>query len=226
VIRTRHAVEPAVSLGQLLPCPSLPGLPEWVDRQDREIEPPKEQPSGVRGIRDEADGSVILKVLPPSIEPEPRKILIGDTALTPYTKLDVVDVPVSIVRSEEREFWKIRREENDLLQTELQSIANLRRIWTRELLTLRRCELDREFILGGWRQPIDEPHQPEQNEFHPSADFQPGTSEVPHIPAEVLPAESAAHLAKERQLEPAQQAPHLIGPKLKVQFDLQPLPRA
>jgi hypothetical protein len=162
----------------------------------------------------------------PSFEPDVRKIVIADMALTPNSNLDVRGRPEAhLDRATRQHVWQIGRAECSLPRMELQSTIVSRRIWTRELLTLRRCVLERQTAFESKVELMNEPQVPEESGLVLNRDYQPATATLPRLAAETLPVAPIAELERIRPLpEDGYQPPHMIGPRFKLQFDLLPSP--
>jgi hypothetical protein len=158
-------------------------------------------------------------VAPLYFQPEPRKLVIGDAVLTPNANLDMRRFRVQIRGAAIQRTWQINRMEFKLPQMELESIANPRRIWTRELLTMPRCELGRQSLLDKRAMPSDRQVR-EEPCLMPRTDFQPSAARLPRLETEFLPMAAAVYVEQIRMPEDGYRSPNLIGPRVKVRFDL------
>ncbi len=225
VVRAGHALEGAVPLGQLLSEPSCVPVPEWVDEDERPLEMPQEHAASIDGIHRRIGGAGVVKALRPTVVPDSRELVLRDAVFAPFTNVDVINGPVNVIRAAAGSVWHIGYIEHERPETELQSAASLRRIWTRELLTLRRCELGHEAISWKLARLLNEPPQFESMELTSSTDFQPQMAQLWHLDAKTLPSASAVRGEDIRPPVAASiPATRLIGPKLRVEYDLEPLP--
>lgn len=217
-----HGIDMLVPLGRLLTERSV-AVADLV-LEEREVALLScGRPARVHGVRSPNGSSSIFKMVRLPFQPETCRIVIAD--LTPNVNLDLKYPQVQIEGASVQRIWAIGCLKRNLPQMGLESPATPRRIWNRELLTLRRCELEhRNSLESREMQTKRQAHQ--EPALLPGIDFQAGSALLSRLPAESLPAAGAVRLDQIRRVEKVCEVPRLIGPRVKLQFDLHPLGHA
>jgi hypothetical protein len=218
-----HNVEAAVPLGRLSAPGPVAVAAELVTERDRALAQPCPRAARNDGVLRQPGSSRVFTLVRPSFEPDVRRIVVADVALTPNSNIAVRGVQAHLDRASRQHVWQIGRTECSLPQMELQSTIVSRRIWTRELLTLGRCELERQTAFESKVALMNERQGHEESNLVRDRDYQPIAATLPRLAAQSLPSAPVADLEQIRPLpQDGYQAPHMIGPRLKLQFDILP----
>ena len=214
-----HGLDAVIPLGRLMAeRPAV--VAELVSREERElVEMQCQRLASIDGVRFRDGNLMASNAVPLCFQPEPRKLVIGDAVLTPNAHLDMRRFGVRIRGAAMQHTWQINRIEFKLPQMELESTANARRIWTRELLTMPRCELRRQSLFDTRAMPQDRQLW-EERCLLPRTDFQPSAARLPRLDTEFMPTAPAVSVEQIRMPENGYRAPQLIGHRVKVRFDL------
>jgi hypothetical protein len=214
-----HGLDAVIPLGRLM-GERPAAVADLVSREERELAEMRcQRLASIDGVQSQNRNLMTSNAVPLCFQPEPRKLVIGDAVLTPNANLDMRRFRVQIQGAAIQHTWQINRLEFKLPQMELESTANSRRIWTRELLTMPPCELGRESLLDNRVMPNDRQVW-EERCLLPRTDFQPSTARLPRLDTEFMPTAPAVCVKQIRMPENGYRAPQLIGHRVKVRFDL------
>lgn len=175
------------------------------------------------GVRWRDGGVSMAKVIAVTLKFEKHRIITSDAVLTPNADLNLQTSLAKLGTATPRHDWHTTPPESNLPQVELELTASSRRIWTRESLTVHACKLgDQPWVA---RPEMTIPRvEFEKTDLVPGLNFQPDTPAVPRIAAEALPVEPAVHPEPvQRALGSRYQVPHLMAPKIKIQYTVEPL---
>jgi hypothetical protein len=178
---------------------------------------------GVVRIRDNSSAS--FQLIAPPRQQQSYKIVVADGILTPRSDLQIQCAPPRVRVNAVQRLWQAVSPQREQVRPELQSPSSSRRIWTRELLPLRACRLDRQTWFE--TQTISAHYQEHRDpDLIPAGDLQPAPADLQRAPAPALESASAAcNRSIRRMAGHLPQKPRLIGPQIKLTFDLQPLKR-
>ena len=219
-----QVVNASVSLGRLLP--HRPAVDAELVVEDRVAVPVNCNPlEGIGSIRLRDSSRAAFRLLAPSLPPQSYRIVIADAILTPKADLDIECAPLGLAAGSVHRLWHASSPQRGFSRTELQSPSSARRIWTWELLPLRACRLDRQTWFE--TQTITAHHQERPDlDLIPADDLQPALADLKRAPVPLLKSASASS-ARTIPRIPGHlpQKTRLMGPQIKLTFDLQPLKR-
>jgi len=160
------------------------------------------------------------------IEPETRKIVPADAFLAPNAKLQIRRAALQFHREGMK--WMCRL--SSIVRTpppmEAQPPAAPRRIWTRDWLTTYPTGLERQTWFESQRL-LNQRRRPERTDLILIEDRPLVAADLSRTAHECFPTLPASRLVPERrQPVDSHQSPNLIGPRVKLRYDLQPLRRA